>query len=312
MSYHPYGLPSGQCPEQQNGQTFSRPASSLPQPLEPRPSLYSSYSDTATIARRPEAFRSPTAPNHRPRHQTLPGLKDILPDSQDRRRHGPQLSWDGQSRPDYYSHVSNDAAATTQGMHPPMALNTRHYYSGSLDSQPRAFEVPILATTRVESHAAQPPAHSPYTSHPDPTREYADTRMIDIQPHRLDSFIVNEGRPPCAPPHLEEQYPLPAATGFRRPSNSPLPQANAENQRHYLGTQVVPGEGIFHVWEGGHRMPTHVDGEQVNPAWGLTKANKPRKRLALACLDCREKKIKCEPGLHSCLQCEKAKRPCRR
>jgi len=44
----------------------------------------------------------------------------------------------------------------------------------------------------------------------------------------------------------------------------------------------------------------------------LTKANKPRKRLAMACLDCREKKIKCEPGPNSCLQCEKAKRPCRK
>ncbi|KAF2208428.1 hypothetical protein CERZMDRAFT_5357, partial [Cercospora zeae-maydis SCOH1-5] len=73
----------------------------------------------------------------------------------------------------------------------------------------------------------------------------------------------------------------------------------------------LPGEGTFHLYEGGLRIPTHVDGEQVNPAWGLTKANKPRKRLAMACLDCREKKIKCEPGAASCLQCEKAKRPCR-
>lgn len=32
----------------------------------------------------------------------------------------------------------------------------------------------------------------------------------------------------------------------------------------------------------------------------------------MACLDCREKKIKCEPGASSCLQCEKAKRPCRK
>jgi hypothetical protein len=40
---------------------------------------------------------------------------------------------------------------------------------------------------------------------------------------------------------------------------------------------------------------------------------RPRKRLAQACLDCREKKIKCEPGQsNTCVQCEKAKRPCRR
>ncbi|EMC94122.1 hypothetical protein BAUCODRAFT_74686 [Baudoinia panamericana UAMH 10762] len=84
-----------------------------------------------------------------------------------------------------------------------------------------------------------------------------------------------------------------------------------EPQKKYLGVKDIPNEGTFHVYEGGHRIPTHVDGEQVNPQWGLTKANKPRKRLALACLDCREKKIKCEPGINSCLQCEKAKRTCR-
>lgn len=79
-----------------------------------------------------------------------------------------------------------------------------------------------------------------------------------------------------------------------------------------MGIREVPGEGTYHLYEGGFRIPTHVDGETVNPAWGLTKANKPRKRLAMACLDCREKKIKCEPGTVSCLQCEKAKRPCRK
>jgi hypothetical protein len=85
-----------------------------------------------------------------------------------------------------------------------------------------------------------------------------------------------------------------------------------ESSKKYIGIREIPGEGTFHLYEGGFRIPTHVDGETVNPAWGLTKANKPRKRLAMACLDCREKKIKCEPGAVSCLQCEKAKRTCRK
>lgn len=80
----------------------------------------------------------------------------------------------------------------------------------------------------------------------------------------------------------------------------------------FLRTADIPGKGLCHVYDDGSHLPAYVDGELVNPFWGLTKANKPRKRLALACLDCREKKIKCEPGVPSCLQCEKAKRPCRR
>lgn len=101
--------------------------------------------------------------------------------------------------------------------------------------------------------------------------------------------------------------------GYDRSSvATPNSSSAPDNQRMYLGVREIPGEGNFHLYDGGYRIPTQIDGEQVNPAWGLTKANKPRKRLALACLDCREKKIKCEPGAISCVQCEKAKRPCRR
>lgn len=80
----------------------------------------------------------------------------------------------------------------------------------------------------------------------------------------------------------------------------------------YLRTMELPNQGPCHLYDDGSHIPAYVDGELVNPYWGLTKANKPRKRLALACLDCREKKIKCEPGVPSCVQCDKAKRRCRR
>jgi hypothetical protein len=105
-----------------------------------------------------------------------------------------------------------------------------------------------------------------------------------------------------------------ASSGYEGPGTSPHTASGADPQsgKKFLYTRDIPGEGRFHIYEGGHRIPAVVDGEQVNPVWGLTKANKPRKRLALACLDCREKKIKCEPGVNSCLQCEKARRPCRR
>ncbi len=43
----------------------------------------------------------------------------------------------------------------------------------------------------------------------------------------------------------------------------------------------------------------------------MTKAGKPRKRLAIACVTCREKKIKCDPDYPQCVQCEKFGRVCK-
>ena len=51
----------------------------------------------------------------------------------------------------------------------------------------------------------------------------------------------------------------------------------------------------------------------AHPDWGLTKAGKPRKRLAQACINCRQKKIRCHPNpnLMQCAQCEKTQTDCR-
>jgi hypothetical protein len=78
-----------------------------------------------------------------------------------------------------------------------------------------------------------------------------------------------------------------------------------------LGQREVPGEGLCYIYEDGTFCRAVIDGEPVNPSWGITKAGKPRKRLAQACLTCREKKIKCEPGYPKCHQCAKSQRACR-
>jgi hypothetical protein len=78
-----------------------------------------------------------------------------------------------------------------------------------------------------------------------------------------------------------------------------------------IGQREVPGEGLCYVYEDGTYCRAIIDGEPVNPSWGITKAGKPRKRLAQACLTCREKKIKCEPGYPKCHQCAKSQRVCR-
>ncbi|KAL7625398.1 hypothetical protein AAE478_004617 [Parahypoxylon ruwenzoriense] len=73
----------------------------------------------------------------------------------------------------------------------------------------------------------------------------------------------------------------------------------------------VPGEGMCYFYDDGTHCKTVIDGEPVNAHWGVTKAGKPRKRLAIACLTCREKKIKCDPDYPRCVQCEKFGRVCK-
>ncbi|KAI1126371.1 hypothetical protein F5Y10DRAFT_212647 [Nemania abortiva] len=73
----------------------------------------------------------------------------------------------------------------------------------------------------------------------------------------------------------------------------------------------VPGEGLCYFYDDGTHCKTVIDGEPVNAHWGVTKAGKPRKRLAIACLTCREKKIKCDPDYPRCVQCEKFGRICK-
>ena len=78
-----------------------------------------------------------------------------------------------------------------------------------------------------------------------------------------------------------------------------------------VGDADVPGQGPSWVYEDGTTCKKIIDGEEVNAQWGVTKAGKPRKRLAIACTTCREKKIKCDPAEPKCVQCEKFGRECR-
>lgn len=79
----------------------------------------------------------------------------------------------------------------------------------------------------------------------------------------------------------------------------------------FVRAAEVPGEGLCYFYDDGSHCKTMIDGEAVNAHWGVTKAGKPRKRLAIACVTCREKKIKCDPDFPRCVQCEKFGRICK-
>lgn len=80
---------------------------------------------------------------------------------------------------------------------------------------------------------------------------------------------------------------------------------------HVVDEKHIDGEGWCYIYADGSYCPKNIDGVPVNANWGVTKAGKPRKRLAQACLTCREKKIKCHPNLPKCDQCQKSGRECR-
>lgn len=80
---------------------------------------------------------------------------------------------------------------------------------------------------------------------------------------------------------------------------------------HVVDERYIEGEGLCYIYADGSHCPKAIDGIPVNANWGITKAGKPRKRLAQACLTCREKKIKCHPNLPRCDQCQKSGRVCR-
>jgi hypothetical protein len=49
----------------------------------------------------------------------------------------------------------------------------------------------------------------------------------------------------------------------------------------FLRQAEVPGEGLCYFYDDGTHCKSVIDGEQVNAHWGVTKAGKPRKRLAI-------------------------------
>lgn len=119
------------------------------------------------------------------------------------------------------------------------------------------------------------------------------------------------------PSFQHSQLPVQATTSHEKAaSDMSSPETrNRPHKRsvrpHVVDERYIQGEGICYVYADGSHCPKAVDGIPVNANWGVTKAGRPRKRLAQACLTCREKKIKCQPNLPNCDQCQKSGRECR-
>ncbi|KIX09086.1 uncharacterized protein Z518_00164 [Rhinocladiella mackenziei CBS 650.93] len=89
------------------------------------------------------------------------------------------------------------------------------------------------------------------------------------------------------------------------------PAPDRAHGRVLVREENIPGKGLCYIYDDGSVCPKAINGDTVNPKWGTTKAGKPRKRLGQACNTCREKKIKCDPNVPKCAQCQKFGRECK-
>lgn len=110
-------------------------------------------------------------------------------------------------------------------------------------------------------------------------------------------------------------HPVPVPRGAPPPTlfHPAAPDSSSSHRlAHLIGEQYLPSAGgVCYVYSDGSAVPKTVNGEPVNASWGVTKAGKPRRRLAQACVACRDRKIKCEPDVPKCTQCRKGGKVCR-
>lgn len=295
-----------------------RRSAMLPQPVEPYPD-YQPYailsSNPAVRQNEPNVPRTACVNSCLSSDQALPRLQDILmPELRNLSRglsslpaHTTQLSCERR----YDETVCN----TPSSLQYPLALHSAHSPPISHGTY-AGLQNPRSDLSNVEIHPATPSARPLPPVLPNSTHHTAGTDHTEARQERPQRASLSSSKPVSSvyqqsPIRSEDYAHRTSNFSFEVPTYPQLATIVSQTPTRYLGIKNYPGQGTFHLYEDGYRIPTQVDGETVNPQWGLTKANKPRKRLALACLDCRDKKTKCEPGVKGCLQCVKAKRTCR-
>ncbi|KAH7396175.1 hypothetical protein BKA66DRAFT_509253 [Pyrenochaeta sp. MPI-SDFR-AT-0127] len=297
---------------------MSRPPSIPSHPGPPR--AYSSYPPPHALQSRPEIVttsqqaRSGDPSGSQNHAQQLPSLRTLLePELLDKKLSDPPLR-SNRAQTSYGNCVRYGSSSPT--------LKRRHDFDGYPHGYPEhnaiASQTPYLhrqphSTTNADSQSAtsstagatfgtaqlsfQHRESFPYASHHDltgkpfrPTSTASDPTAGFANQFAQDD-LADAGRP--------------VRRRLDGTSRAPIRSSRC------IGQREMPGEGLCYIYEDGTYCRAIIDGEAVNPSWGITKAGKPRKRLAQACLTCREKKIKCEPGYPKCHQCAKSQRVCR-
>lgn len=283
--------------------------------LPPLSSLFGSSSHTTRPPPPPPSSysdRSPTFPAVSPLDPRQPA-KPVHPDRSYEgsyfQRPPPARQYSYNSRPEPERLGIPPPRPTQAGARPESPRYDSRY--GLMDG-PRAPAPASINGWSPHSHSVRPELFARDTS--SSFRTHQDARHT-APSHRLDS----EGRYRDAPHSAPVTPTYPPTQSSTVVGDIPATK-DGLGPKIWTGTQFlprfvrqaeVPGEGMCYFYDDGTHCKTVIDGEIVNAHWGVTKAGKPRKRLAIACITCREKKIKCDPDYPRCVQCEKFGRICK-
>ena len=288
--------------------------------------------------------RRDSAPEQSALRQQLPSLSSLFgPPSQIPPLHSPfsdrPASYSASSPLDHphrptASSGSYFPPSITSASQPRSLLESRFQDRPQIPALSRVFPGPLSPVPRPEQRQDGRPEYGSTSQwsaqQHEASREYSlGSRDHQFYPPVLDRYSHfpggdrrDDGR------RADFRDPLGPPTSAHNPPSTPTNSAGSEappvkdglgpkiwTGTHFLPRFVraaeVPGEGMCYFYDDGSHCKTVIDGEAVNAHWGVTKAGKPRKRLAIACVTCREKKIKCDPDYPRCVQCEKFGRVCK-
>jgi hypothetical protein len=228
-------------------------------------------------------------PAHRPSQTSVPPQSELPPNGVPRSS-SPQFFREdvASSNPHRMSTSRNDSVtATAAGGHP--YSNAPPYYHDGGHAQ-HGMRDPHMQKLSIQTHSTVPLIAAPM-------HQRTPSASQGSGPGMQSDKMGNPDDPSDMP-----------RNALKRRSDAPRGPPRITK---CIGQKDVPGEGLCWFYEDGSYCRTVIDGERVNPNWGVTKAGRPRKRLAQACLTCREKKIKCEPAYPKCHQCAKSQRVCK-
>lgn len=229
----------------------------------------------------------------------------------------PDRSFDASFQRQHYPQISRSEALDRLGYPTPSSRNGPSTLGPMPESPRYAPLFPHHGPRQVQVHSGNNwPPHSdstrqdsfpPLRTHPDQYRQQPHASRSEHDPMPLYRDNAQAARNYFPPP-----------TGVVM--GEPVTVKDGLGPKIWTGTQFlprfvkqaeIPGEGLCYFYDDGTHCKTVIDGEVVNAHWGVTKAGKPRKRLAIACITCREKKIKCDPDYPRCVQCDKFGRVCK-
>lgn len=246
--------------------------------------------------------------------ENLPSVHQLLSDRNTRSylpplpRSSPQYTLSRQSSPSmpsrpHTSHYTSSSAKSEScySDHASMSPSSDGAYENYSRGQSSARLPPISQVGMETSRKRQTHGSSShFVSDEDSPRSHSTSRDPTASPRHSDPSLFHFVSSP------KHEGGGGGGSQKKRPSSRGPAAPNQVVDERYL-----PGKGVCYIFADNSYCPKLIDGQPVNPDWGLTKAGKARKRLAQACIPCREKKVKCQPNSPKCDQCQKSGRECR-